>query len=642
MEQETGKTLTGDFSKRTKRGKREIQAREDPSTQASADFMRKTFGKAPAAPKKPRRIRSLSPVHSPQKAKKKKARSLSPAEKKLVRERGRARLEKKKQKKKKKKRKPQEEDPEEAIAPDKGFAAPGSHWDPATLPAKRGGRQRRQHHSDDELQIISSKRRVPKASLPGKEHKPKRKDEAQIAVREKVVKIVKIRDFVDEGVAKIEALTGALAVAEKESEARGTAVRADISALEERIEERKASGDIDPDEDAAEHAELLRTSKSHQDLVATWHAREGELETKIQMAKDKLETRRQTMKDLISSKRNPKTIAKQAKLVAKWENDVAKYKAEQQEHQRTKPLSAAILATADNLAAELWEEQTRADALEDVPPVPQIPEVPDRAPSDVTGDKGSEAEEKAPEPRTATAGGGRQAEEQPEEEWWDPEPSEEAGQRVATKASRADVLAVHGFGGMSPDEYVSPREGTPSTVSLGSEGRRYRTAQPRGRALGVPTIPGSFFAEPRRASVLEYIGGTRQRHMSFGSADEIPEEDAYSSVPTSYLMHKVGHPEAPVRKRRLKTKQSAHDKNFRRRVMPVQKMSNFSLRKVSPGRYIVSARDVSEGVISQIRALLQKIPGKRVLVDGRIFGKQSAFREIIRILRERGSVEVSL
>jgi hypothetical protein len=76
--------------------------------------------------------------------------------------------------------------------------------------------------------------------------------------------------------------------------------------------------------------------------------------------------------------------------------------------------------------------------------------------------------------------------------------------------------------------------------------------------------------------------------------------------------------------------------------MPVLRQSNFSLRKVGASRYLVSAKDVSHGVIEQVKALLKRIPGLRILVDGRIFGKQSGFREIIRALKEKGSVEVSL
>ena len=194
--------------------------------------------------------------------------------------------------------------------------------------------------------------------------------------------------------------------------------------------------------------------------------------------------------------------------------------------------------------------------------------------------------------------------------------------RTATKMSRADVLAVHGYGGMSADEYDEYPDGDEPTGNVPYATKRFVPPHLRGTSGRGVLQAGEHFIEPELA-------------------DEIPEEEwAERWGGYGHGGHDV--PAEPVRKRRLKTKQSAHSRNLRRKIMPVMKMANFSLRKVSPGRYIVSARDVSQGVIEQIKALLQKIPGKRILVDGRIFGKQSAFREIIRVLRKNGTVEVSL
>jgi hypothetical protein len=122
-------------------------------------------------------------------------------------------------------------------------------------------------------------------------------------------------------------------------------------------------------------------------------------------------------------------------------------------------------------------------------------------------------------------------------------------------------------------------------------------------------------------------------------ADEIPEEYAASS--RGYPGSSQGEQE-PVRRRKVGVPQSLHSRNLNRKIHPVLRKPNFSLRKVSPTSYILNATDVTHGVIEQIRGLLVRVPGKRIIVDGRIFGKASGFREIIRVLTEKGIVRVSL
>jgi len=131
--------------------------------------------------------------------------------------------------------------------------------------------------------------------------------------------------------------------------------------------------------------------------------------------------------------------------------------------------------------------------------------------------------------------------------------------------------------------------------------------------------------------------GTYHSGRKVIQADEIPEEYAASSR---------GYPGSsqhePVRRRRVGVPQGLHNRNLNRKIHPVLRKPNFSLRKVSPTTYILNATDVTHGVIEQIRGLLIRVPGKRFIVDGRIFGKASGFREIIRVLTEKGTVRVSL
>ena len=133
--------------------------------------------------------------------------------------------------------------------------------------------------------------------------------------------------------------------------------------------------------------------------------------------------------------------------------------------------------------------------------------------------------------------------------------------------------------------------------------------------------------------------GTYHSGRKSVQADEIPEEDAATYDSGRYH----SQPSQPVRRRRASVPaQSLHNRKLRRNIHPVLRKPNFSLRKVSANTYILSATDVTHGVVDQIRGLLQRVPGKRIIVDGRIFGKGSGFREIIRVLTEKGTVRVGL
>ena len=213
----------------------------------------------------------------------------------------------------------------------------------------------------------------------------------------------------------------------------------------------------------------------------------------------------------------------------------------------------------------------------------------------------------------------------------------------------------------SPTPSIASTETSSGLESVGSA-RLGRPGMPvrvprqggdRGRSYGYPSYPAPEEFYGIAGGQGEQVLGTSRRRpgqqfLTSEPADEIPEEDAASSVgfhaPDASTVHapsmEAGAP--PVRRRKVGTPQSVHGRNLRRQIMPVLRQANFSLRKVSANRYLVYAKDVSEGVIAQIRGLLKKITGRRVLVDGRIFGKQGAFREIIRVLREKGSVDVSV
>ena len=68
---------------------------------------------------------------------------------------------------------------------------------------------------------------------------------------------------------------------------------------------------------------------------------------------------------------------------------------------------------------------------------------------------------------------------------------------------------------------------------------------------------------------------------------------------------------------------------------------NFSLQKITPTQYIVTANEVTKGVIAQIRSLLEKIPQDSVTINGRMFQKSDALRELVQVLTANGTAYVS-
>jgi hypothetical protein len=251
----------------------------------------------------------------------------------------------------------------------------------------------------------------------------------------------------------------------------------------------------------------------------------------------------------------------------------------------------------------IWEDMMRSDVLADFSTMPPLETLEEQSQSEL-----SDLESIKPRRKSGTV---TQVQSYSDSEYEDvPE---------IMPGSREEILEVHGAGGLRMED-LAPRRNTPwlsdSSDSSTSSGR-----------LGISRYVPPRLRKGRKSPAFLKPG------QRFLEADEIPEEDAVSNYRA---------PASAPQRRRLTIKQSTHDRNIRRKIMPVLRQSNFSLRKVGASRYLVSAKDVSHGVIEQVKALLKRIPGLRILVDGRIFSKQSGFREIIRSLKENGSVEVSL
>ncbi|HIB90568.1 TPA: hypothetical protein EYO57_25840 [Candidatus Poribacteria bacterium] len=502
------------------------------------------------------------------------------------------------------------------IAPDKGFAAEGSYWAPPAIPGDVSS-------DPGDLEILP-KRQAPVASLPGVSQKQQRKDKKQ---EDRRAKLAKSPEEIQDNIEKLLAATDAIVEHTEEREAILSVQRSENDQLEERSREIG----MDETEELAVNAAIIRAHEKQREERNALVAQERELEGNIQMSTDLIRDTRARASALGSSSRD---LPKLTKKIETWERHRKEYEEDLQKLRERGQPQAQLIITDPNAADETFEELLRQVASEELPPVPAIPEP----------ERGGPASEQASEPTEEKA-----AEAKPEERPLERGVAEVTQFSPRTATARADILAVHGVGGMDPSEF-SRQGGTVTALSEGWETASEVSARSAQEAGGRRQAGGQGYP----LYGLDVYAGVRRRRrpgqqfLTSEPADEIPEEDAASSVgfhaPDASTVHapsmEAGAP--PVRRRKVGTPQSVHGRNLRRQIMPVLRQANFSLRKVSANRYLVYAKDVSEGVIAQIRALLKKITGRRVLVDGRIFGKQGAFREIIRILREKGSVDVSV
>ena len=140
----------------------------------------------------------------------------------------------------------------------------------------------------------------------------------------------------------------------------------------------------------------------------------------------------------------------------------------------------------------------------------------------------------------------------------------------------------------------------------------------------TPGRPGSSFAEPF-AQLMS----------------------AYSSAPSISGMPDV--PEVPVRVRRSGGSKAHVPQTTQRHVrygglkgMDVQKPSNFSIQQLGANHYVIRAREMNESIKSQISALLHRVRGNTIVVNGQKMSKKLALQYIIQQLSSKHSVQVAI
>ena len=108
------------------------------------------------------------------------------------------------------------------------------------------------------------------------------------------------------------------------------------------------------------------------------------------------------------------------------------------------------------------------------------------------------------------------------------------------------------------------------------------------------------------------------------------------------LERSVSAPKAPPKRKKLRGNRDNNVGRGKHKILPNITSPNFSLKKIAEGHYVLKAIDVTHGVIAQVKSLLQRVPGKRFYVNGKIFGRLQGYKEVIRLLIRDSTVEVRL
>jgi hypothetical protein len=72
------------------------------------------------------------------------------------------------------------------------------------------------------------------------------------------------------------------------------------------------------------------------------------------------------------------------------------------------------------------------------------------------------------------------------------------------------------------------------------------------------------------------------------------------------------------------------------------KRPNFSLIKLGPTQYKIKAVEINKAVAAQLQALLRRVPGRSIMIDGVRIPRKNAVREALRILIQKNSVVISV
>ena len=478
------------------------------------------------------------------------------------------------------------------------------------------------------------KRQVPKAHTGVEQKKPKHRDQQKkeelLAVANADVgmaeKEAEMRKLVEEHNGYDEVLGEVM-----------TAERRDIEQLEKRKDDIEVYGVEAPEEHAALLQEVQLAEKKH------LYKKRG-----ILSARADIEGRMRELQDAIKfiTFELENTRQEDAETSEWYHAQAVEVLAEEEQLRRQlEALPISDVVTDEHAGGEVFEELRRGEAMEVVPPPPPMttpPHTPERA--------GRKVPTAAIVLQSQQRGKAQIEQEGPREAQRAVQVLEMAvtpprSGRTATKMGRGLALEIHGSGGAAVEDlyrgrktgtvtqtqragaYTSPS--TASTVSEKFEDRPYRS---------VHSGSGSA-AETERLSGLPW-GSDTGTYRSVHSGKKYISADVPETLASDWALSSQ-RPE-PVRRRRIGLRQGHHTRDLRRKIHPVLRHPNFSLRKLSPGKYVLTAKEVSLGVVEQIRGLLVRVPGTRVIVDGRIFGKASGFREIVRVLTERGTVQVSL
>lgn len=122
------------------------------------------------------------------------------------------------------------------------------------------------------------------------------------------------------------------------------------------------------------------------------------------------------------------------------------------------------------------------------------------------------------------------------------------------------------------------------------------------------------------------------------SATSATGTSATSATSSSY----VRPGKAPARKKKLKANRDNNVQRGKHKILPNITSPNFTLVKLAPGHFRLKALDVTQGVIEQVKSLLQRVPGKQFYVNGKIFARLAGYKEVVRLLIADGTVDVRL
>jgi len=226
-----------------------------------------------------------------------------------------------------------------------------------------------------------------------------------------------------------------------------------------------------------------------------------------------------------------------------------------------------------------------------------------------------------------------QAQEPTEEKYEEAEP---VGRDVYVKTTHDAVLDVFAHSQADID-YEEEQEWTESPATALT---RHRPVGKGGRKQTIHDNPFDILMEHGEipsdsGSYLDYISEDTATESGFSVRGAV-------SGKRHALERSVSAHKAPPKLKKLKGNRDNNVGRGKHKILPNITSPNFSLKKIAEGHYVLRAVQVTHGVIAQVKALLQRVPGKRFYVNGKIFSRLEGYKEVIRLLIRDSSVEVRL